>query len=78
MTGQFYSHLSPKLEARPLPEKGGWGVFARTPINKGELLVLWGGRIIDESELDPAMPNFSQRVLQIEEGFFLLVGWEIE
>lgn len=72
MTGQFYSHLSPKLEARPFPEKGGWGVFARMPIKKGELLVLWGGRILEEAELDPTMPNFTQRVIQIEEHFYLL------
>ena len=78
MTGQFNSHLSPKLEARPLPEKGGWGVFAQMPVRKGELLVLWGGRIIDESELDPTMPNFSQRVLQIEEGLFLLAPESLE
>jgi len=74
VTGQFHSHLSPKLEARPLPEKGGWGVYARKPIGKGELLVLWGGRIIDESELDPTMPNFTQRVLQVEEGFYLVTS----
>jgi SET domain-containing protein len=78
VTGQFHSHLSPKLEARPLPEKGGWGVYAREPVRKGELLVLWGGRIIDESELDPTMPNFSQRVLQIEEGYFLLAPEPLE
>jgi SET domain-containing protein len=72
VTAQFHSHLSPKLEARPFPEKGGMGVFARKPIDKGELLVLWGGRIIDETELDPTMPNFSKRVLQIEEGLYLL------
>ena len=72
MTGQFHSYLSPKLEARPLPEKGGMGVFARESVGNGELLVLWGVRIIDESELDPAMSNFSQRVLQIEEGLYLL------
>jgi len=78
VTGQFHSHLSPKLEARPLPEKGGMGVFARESISKGELLVLWGGRIIDESELDPTMPNFSQLVLQIEEGLFLLAPEPLE
>ncbi len=78
MTGLFHSHLSPKLEARTLPQKGGWGVFARQPVGKGELLVLWGGRIIDESELDPEMPNFSQRVLQIEEVYFLLAPEPLE
>jgi SET domain-containing protein len=54
------------------------GVFARAPINKGELLVLWGGRIIDEAELDPTMPNFSKRVLQIEEGLYLLAPEPLE
>lgn len=72
VTGQFHSHLSPKLEARPLPEKGGYGVFARVPVDKGDLLVLWGGRILSESELDPEMPYFTQRVLQIEEGLYML------
>jgi hypothetical protein len=72
VTGQFYSHLSPKLEARPLSEKGGMGVFAREPVRKGELLVLWGGRILAESELDPQMPHFTQRVLQVEEGLYML------
>jgi hypothetical protein len=72
VTGQFYSHLSPKLEAGPLPEKGGYGVFAREPVSKGDLLVLWGGRILAESELDPEMPHFTQRVLQIEEGLYML------
>ena len=72
VTGQFYSHLSPKLEARSLPKKGGMGVFACEPIEKGELLVIWGGRILTESELDPEMPHFTQRVLQIEEGLYML------
>ena len=53
-------------------DKGGHGVFARVPIDKGELLVLWGGRIFAESELDPEMPHFTQRVLQIEEGLFIV------
>ena len=72
MTGQFHSHLSPKLEARPFPEKGGYAVYAREPISQGELLVLWGGRIISESELDFDIPHFTQRVLQIEEGLYIL------
>jgi len=78
VTSQFISHLSPKLEAQPLPEKGGMGVFARKSIDTGELLVLWGGRIIGESELDPTMPDFSKRVLQIEEGLYLLASESLE
>ena len=72
MTGQFHSHLSPKLEARPFLEKGGFAVYAREPIAMGELLVLWGGRIASESELDFDMPHFTQRVLQIDEGLYII------
>ncbi len=72
MTGKFTSYLSPKLESRPNREKGGCGIFAREPVKKGELLTLWGGKILSADELDPSMPNFTQLVLQIEEGFYLL------
>lgn len=71
MTGRFYSHLSPKLEVSPFPEKGGYGIVAREPILKGELLVLWGGRTVTAEELDTSIPHFTQRVLQIEEGLYL-------
>ncbi len=71
MTGKFYSYLSPKLTNDSHKEKGGCGVFAVKPIKKGELLVLWGGKIIAEDELDPTMPDFTQRVLQIEEDLYL-------
>ena len=71
MTGQFHSYLSPKCDSGPFAEKGGCGVFAREPIKKGELISLWGGRIVAEQELDPNMPNFTQRILQVEEGFYL-------
>ncbi len=63
--------MSPKLEAGPFHHKGGCGVIARQPVKKGELLVLWGGRIISEAEIDPTIPQFTQRVLQIEEGLYL-------
>lgn len=71
MTGQFYSHLNPKCASGTFEEKGGCGVFAREPLKKGDLIALWGGRIVAEDELDPNMPNFTQRVIQIEEGFYM-------
>ncbi len=71
MSGQYTSYMNPKCAAAPLAEKGGWGVFAREPIQKGELISLWGGRIVSADELDPSMPNFTQRILQIEEGLYL-------
>src|SRR5512139_3491294 len=71
MTGQYFSYLNPKCVSGPFHEKGGCGVFARQPIQKGELISLWGGRIVTEAELDPNMSDFTQRILQIEEGFYL-------
>jgi SET domain-containing protein len=65
------SYLSPKLESRPHPEKGGWGIFAIAPIQKDELLALWGGKIVHVSELDPNMPDFTKVILQIDEEFYL-------
>ncbi|HUI89914.1 MAG TPA: SET domain-containing protein-lysine N-methyltransferase [Anaerolineales bacterium] len=72
MTGKYISYLSPKLENRPHAEKGDCGVFARERIGAGELLTLWGGKILSASEIDRNMRNFTQQVLQIEEEFYLM------
>lgn len=71
MTEKFFSWLSPKLEAGPFHEKGGCGIIARQPVYKQEVLVFWGGQIIPINEIDPSIPDFSKRVLQIEEELFL-------
>lgn len=78
MTGKLYSYLSPNAINRPHPDKGGCGVFACQPILQGELIVLWGGRIVFTRELDPSMPNFTQRVLQVEEDLYLETPEELE
>jgi SET domain-containing protein len=71
MTGGYSSYLNPKSEARTHANRGGCGVFAREPMRRGELVCLWGGRIVAENELDATMPHFNQRVLQIDEGLYL-------
>ena len=38
-------YLSPKLEARPAPKKGGMGVYACQPIRRGSVVAVWGGRV---------------------------------
>jgi hypothetical protein len=78
MTGRFYSYLTPKAEHRPNLAKGGFAVYAREPICKAELLVLWGGRIVATDELDPNMPDFTQRILQIEEDLYVEAPSPIE
>lgn len=78
MAGQFYSYLSPKLKSAGLPEKGGCGIFAVEPVKKGDLILLWGGRVVRKDEIDPDMPNLTQRVLQIDDGLFLLTPEQLE
>ncbi|MCQ3936531.1 MAG: SET domain-containing protein [Chloroflexi bacterium] len=71
------SYLNPKCEAREHPQ-GGCGVFARERIAKGELVSLWGGKIVRKEDLDPSMPRFTQRVLQVDEELYLLTAEEKE
>ena len=77
MTKTSFSYLNSKCEARPHPE-GGCGVFALEKIVKGELVSLWGGRMVRKDELDPSMPRFTQRVLQVDEDLYILTGEEPE
>jgi SET domain-containing protein len=73
MTQHSFSYFNPKCEAREHKE-GGCGVFARENLPKGELISLWGGRIVPKKELDPTMPRFTQRVLQIDEELYILTA----
>lgn len=68
-----FSYLSPKCEVRLNP-RGGCGVYARSSIAKGELVSLWGGRIVRAGDLDPGLPRFTERVLQVDEDLFLLTA----
>jgi hypothetical protein len=65
------SYVSPKLEARLLPEKGGHGVFACQPVQQGERLLVWGGDIVTLDQL--ALLPLSLRIysVQVEEGLYL-------
>src|SRR4030095_16757715 len=78
MTGQFHSYMNPKCDSGPFKDKGGCGVFAREPIKKGELLCLWGGKVIAEDEIDYNMPNLTQRVLQIDDNLYFLTPEMLE
>ncbi len=72
MTGKSYSYHSSKVESRSHPVKGNCGIFCREPIAKGEIVALWGGRILSAAEIDRNAPNFTQQVLQIEDDFYLM------
>lgn len=46
-------------------------MFCRRPVAKDEIVALWGGKILSAEEIDRSMPNFTQQILQIEDGFYL-------
>jgi hypothetical protein len=73
MTGNLtHEWLSPKLEARSNPEKGGHGVFAVEPVQKGELLVVWGGGIFTLEQLSTLPETAKHLSIQVEEGLYLV------
>jgi uncharacterized protein len=67
------SYLNPKCKARYY-DAGGCAVFALERIYKDELISLWGGTIVHKDNLDPSMPRFTQRVVQIDEDLYLVTG----
>ncbi|MDZ7290472.1 MAG: SET domain-containing protein-lysine N-methyltransferase [candidate division KSB1 bacterium] len=66
------AYLSPKLEARPHLDKGGFGVFACKAIHAGEVLVAWGGDVMTAEEFAKQPTRVQQHSLQIEEGLYLV------
>lgn len=60
------------LVVQPLPDHQGKGLFAARPFGTGELLVVWGGRIITGAELAALPPEKRHWMLQIDEDLFQL------
>ncbi|HLB46444.1 MAG TPA: SET domain-containing protein-lysine N-methyltransferase [Anaerolineales bacterium] len=72
MAERHDGYLSPKLEGRLNPAKGGFGVYARERVCTGELLVVWGGSVVDYDTL-VALPAIKQiRSVQVEEDRYLV------
>ncbi len=67
-----FSYNNPKLELRECPEKGGFGVFAREPIPQGELLTMWGGRVVTEEQLYELPHETQTHGIQIDEQLYLV------
>ena len=64
------SYLSPKLEARRHPGKGGKGIFALTDVEPGELLVVWDGMIVPYERLILLPAAVQSHTVQVEEGLY--------
>ena len=67
-----FSYLSPKIELRTCPEKGGFGLFASQAIHSDELLTMWGGKVITEKELDLLPIETQTHGIQVDETLYLI------
>jgi hypothetical protein len=66
MTQQSPNYLSDKIEMRSLSDKGGYGVFARSAFKKDEVLMVWGGSVVTDEELQHVSDYKRIHGLQVE------------
>lgn len=66
---QRESWLDPRVEVRSSPIEGR-GIFASEPIKKGEVVVVWGGLIFTEEEIEAGKAK-PHSVAAIGEGLYL-------
>ena len=64
------SFVSAKLEVRPNPAKGNFGLFAHEAIHQGELLICWAGYIATADEFEQLPPFEREHSVQIEENLY--------
>ncbi len=62
--------LSPKLEVRAMPDKGGFGVYAIEAVTAGEIVSVWGGYVVTAGQLSLLPHEVQQHSVQIEEGLY--------
>lgn len=74
MGAHEFSFLSPKLEARQAADKGGMGVFARTIVAQGEVLAVWGGKVMPRSTFMKLPETTRRHAVQVEEDLYLVGG----
>lgn len=72
ITVQPTGFVSSKLEGKLIAGKGGRGVFAREKVRAGELLVVWGGEVVDGDTLRSMSIDRFRLALQVEENLYLL------
>ena len=68
------SYHSSKLEARRIDGKGGRALVVREPVEKGELVVVWGGEVVHASRLGELTPDQRLLTIQVEEDLYLVSG----
>jgi hypothetical protein len=68
------SYHSPKLEGRRIHGKGGRTLVAREVIEPDELVVVFGGEVVQASQLAALSPAERLLTLQVEEDLYLVSG----
>ena len=72
MSKQPSSYLSSKLEGRPKADGNGNGIYSLEPINKGELVAVFGG-VVYEWDAFIHLPDIERSLcLQVEDRHFLV------
>ncbi len=67
--------MNPKVEIRSSPIHGK-GMFAKAPIDKGEIVAIWGGNYVSKESAEEATKNPNNRVQQIVEDVFEVFLYE--
>jgi len=68
------SYHSPKLEGRRIEGKGGRTLVAREAVEPDELVVVFGGEVVQAGQLANLSPAKRLLTLQVEEGLYLVSG----
>jgi hypothetical protein len=64
-------YLSPRLEVRMAPEKGGFAVYAVKTLKKNDVLAVWGGQVVTLQQV-LALPREEQgHTIQIYDDLYL-------
>jgi hypothetical protein len=64
-------YLSPRLEVRNAPDKGGYAVYTLKALKKNEVLAVWGGKVVTLAEV-LALPQEEQgHTIQVYDGLYL-------
>ena len=66
-----YNWLTPKAEARPAGDKG-WGSYVTSPIAAGETVAVFGGWVIDGTQLATMSLDRQHRSIQIDADLYLV------
>lgn len=66
------AYLTEKCEVRNRDVTGGFGVYASSVIEPGELIGIWSGRIVGTEELDGLPAEVRSHTVQVEDDLYLV------